>query len=444
MACTSPSDPASRSRDPVQGGQQQSCSSIFTILWLKYNSIRGENRQEQPWGFEEIDDVNEDQEEDTIVTFGWPFHSVSSGIVSWSSEHLAYFRMVLPGRTTGENGGCSGERSGKRRRLSAEEIEQMSPGDMRVALTAAVNELEAYDEADLETDDPATRIGGGIGGGRGRGGGSDVEGTLQLILEELRKMRTERADERAEVAKIREECKELRAVVAQQQRFMEQPDSRDRDCNLIITGVPEAEAFDGVVNDIGKCRKILEVIGDTSVPLDTTRLGKAEAGRNRPILAKVPSRAARDKILENTKELRAAGPAYRRIYVKKDLHPAIRKEWKRLRDVETAEKGKPVNQGCTIRLDYKKREITRDGVVIDKWSSSFFAVNGLNNWLLDLLTYMGVVTNWNVVKLAAGWWNMILYFCVKLWHVTWLMPRDLPCLPAIILQLLLTEAGLPC
>ena len=110
---------------------------------------------------------------------------------------------------------------------------------------------------------------------------------------------------------------------------------------------------------------------DTSVPLDTTRLGKAEAGRNRPILAKVPSRAARDKILENTKELRAAGPAYRRISVKKDRHPAIRKEWKRLRGVETAEKGKPVNQGCTIRLDYKKREITRDGVVIDKWSPSF-------------------------------------------------------------------------
>ena len=64
-------------------------------------------------------------------------------------------------------------------------------------------------------------------------------------------MRTKRAEERAEVAKIREECEELRAVVAQQQRFMEQLDSRDRDCNLIITGVPEEEAFDDAVNDIG-------------------------------------------------------------------------------------------------------------------------------------------------------------------------------------------------
>ena len=135
--------------------------------------------------------------------------------------------------------------------------------------------------------------------------------------------------------------------------------------------MPKEEAFDGAVNDIGKCRKILEVIGDTSVPLDTTKLGTAEAEWNRPILAKVPSKAACDKILENTKELRAASPAYRRIYVKKDLHPAIQKEWKWLRDVETAEKGKPLNQGCTIHLDYKKREITRDCVVIDKWSPSF-------------------------------------------------------------------------
>ena len=91
-------------------------------------------------------------------------------------------------------------------------------------------------------------------------------------------------------------------------------------------------------------------------------------GRNRPILAKAPSKEQRDKILENTKALREASPSYRRIYVKKDVHPAIRKEWKRLRDVEAAEKAKPVNQGWTIQLDYKRREVTRDGVVIDKWS----------------------------------------------------------------------------
>ena len=257
----------------------------------------------------------------------------------------------------------TGEKQSKKRWLSAEEIGQMSPNDMRAALTAAVRELEAYDEVEREEDDLATTT---RGGGSSHGGG--IDGTLQLILAELRMIRTQRAEERAEMAKIRAEGDELRAVVAQQQRFMEQLDSRDREKNLIITGLPEEEAFDGAVNDQGKCRKVMEIISAATVPLEYTRIGKPGNGRNRPILAKAPSKEQRDKILENTKSLREAGPSYRSIYVKKDVHPAIRKEWKRLRDVEAAEKAKPVNQGCTIQLDYKRREVTRDGVVIDKWS----------------------------------------------------------------------------
>ena len=110
----------------------------------------------------------------------------------------------------------TGEKQSKKRRLSAEEIGQMSPSDMRAALTAAVSELEAYDEVEREEDElAATTRGGGSGQGRG------IDGTLQLILAELRMIRTQRAVERSEMAKIRTECDELRAVVAQQQRFME-------------------------------------------------------------------------------------------------------------------------------------------------------------------------------------------------------------------------------
>ena len=41
---------------------------------------------------------------------------------------------------------------------------------------------------------------------------------------------------------------------------------------------------------------------------------------------------------------------YKKIYIKKDSHPEVRKEWKRLRDAEDAEKSKSVNAGCNIRL----------------------------------------------------------------------------------------------
>ena len=154
----------------------------------------------------------------------------------------------------------TGEKKSKKRRLSAEEIGQMSTSDMRAALTAAVSELEEYDEVEREDDDLATTT---RGGGSGHGGG--IDGTLQLILAELQMIRMQRTEERAEMVKIRAECDELRTVVTQQQHFMEQLDSRDRERNLIITGLPEKEGFDGAVNDQGKCRKVIEIIGAEGV-----------------------------------------------------------------------------------------------------------------------------------------------------------------------------------
>ena len=297
--------------------------------------------------------------------FVWQFLSVLSRIVSRLIEHVTWFLLVLPGATMANAG-----KGKKRRRLSAEEIGDMSPDNMRAALRAAVEELEAYDEAE-ESGDLVDGDGGGGRRGPGLGDGG-ANGTLELILRELRAMRAERDEDRTEVKKLREECCELRTIVAQQQRFMEQLDSRDRECNLIITGVPEQEAFEGAVNDLGKCRNIMAAVDSEGVAIEIARLGKPEEGRKRPILAKVASREVRDGILENTRALKDAGPSFRRIYVKKDLHPATRKEWKRLRDVVAAEKAKPVNQGCAITLDYKSRQVTRDGVVIDKWRPTYF------------------------------------------------------------------------
>ena len=75
--------------------------------------------------------------------------------------------------------------------------------------------------------------------------------------------------------------------------------------------------------------------------------------------------------LNNTKALKGAGDAFKRIYVKKDVHPSLRKEWKRLSDAETAERRKPENAGCTIRFDRERRVLLRNDVIIDKWNPSF-------------------------------------------------------------------------
>ena len=258
----------------------------------------------------------------------------------------------------------------KRRRLSAEEINRMSHDEMRQALTACVNELEAFDEMDVDTVGAGGESEGATTGAPATG----IGGLLQQILAELRGMRVERVAERKEMTELRKECSELREIVSHQQRYLEHIDSHDRERNAIITGVPEEGTPLGEAQtDEDKVQSVLSIIRASEVPVDITRLGTKVAGRNRPILLKTPSKEGREIVLANTKNLKDAGRDFKRIYVKKDIHPLVRKEWKRLRDVVTTEKEKPTNQGCTIQLDPKQRVVTRDGVVIDKWQPHFFS-----------------------------------------------------------------------
>ena len=98
------------------------------------------------------------------------------------------------------------------------------------------------------------------------------------------------------------------------------------------------------------------------------RLGRTvRSDKQRPILIKVESKALRDKLLDNTKKLKDAPEAYKKVYIKKDSHPEVRKEWARLKAVQEQEKNKPENVGHNIRIDYKRRIVYKDDVIIDKW-----------------------------------------------------------------------------
>ena len=77
-------------------------------------------------------------------------------------------------------------------------------------------------------------------------------------------------------------------------------------------------------------------------------------------------------MLAKVPQLKQRGGAYGKIFVKKDIHPSIRNEWKRLHDAERAEKERPENAGCVIRLEPRERKLYKDGVVIDSWSQLSF------------------------------------------------------------------------
>lgn len=173
---------------------------------------------------------------------------------------------------------------------------------------------------------------------------------------------------------LRSEINDLRGVVSNQQRFMEQLDSRSRGQNLVIVGVPETEDVAGAKSDEEKVEKIFETLDADPGVYSFKRLGiAAAAGRTRPFLISLDGNERREKMMNNSAKLNESDdPTLAAIRIKRDSHPAIRKEWKRLFDSEKAEKNKPENRGCKIELDRKKRQLLKDGTVIDSWQPLSF------------------------------------------------------------------------
>ena len=165
-------------------------------------------------------------------------------------------------------------------------------------------------------------------------------------------------------------------IIAKQQRYLEFLDRKERENNIIITGVPEEnEALAGETSEEKKLSKIWECMEVREEIKSHRRLGTrgdANSSTRRPILLTVASKRIRDRILDKTNLLKAAGRGFSRIVVKKDLHPSIRKEWKRLHDAERAEKERPENAGCVIRLDFRERKLYRNETVIDSWNLQYF------------------------------------------------------------------------
>ena len=65
-------------------------------------------------------------------------------------------------------------------------------------------------------------------------------------------------------------------------------------------------------------------------------------------------------VCKNLKDEDESSPYYK-VYLKRDTHPEIRKEEKRLYEVFKAEKNKAENADMDVVLDRKKRVVTCNG-----------------------------------------------------------------------------------
>ena len=175
------------------------------------------------------------------------------------------------------------------------------------------------------------------------------------------------------IGSLQDQVKKQGEIISKQQRYLESLDRKERENNIIVTGVPdENEALEGTTKDEDKLNKILRKIEAAEEIKSYRRLGTRTDNRRRAMLLVVNDKDTRDRILNKAKTLKQAGGDYAKIYIKKDVHPNIRMEWRRLREVERNEKERPENSGCVIRLDTRERKVYRDGEVIDEWSQQSF------------------------------------------------------------------------
>ena len=145
---------------------------------------------------------------------------------------------------------------------------------------------------------------------------------------------------------------------------------------MVITGLPEGSDEIGT-DDAAKLKTVLTK-AKCPADIDSSaftlrRLGLEGQARNiRPLHVTVDTPKQREAITSAARELKNAGGSFARVYIKKDTHPAVRKEVGRLRQREREEKAKPQNSGVQIVYDAKRRVLLRGDTVIDRFTPKFF------------------------------------------------------------------------
>lgn len=184
-----------------------------------------------------------------------------------------------------------------------------------------------------------------------------------------------RFDELAErydnqIKQLKDTIKEQGKILSAQQKFMEDTDAEKRSKHMIVLGLKEGEEddkdrFEGLITTIG-------IRTDTITIDEMARLGKLDENQDnkkRPLRITFEKTSMRNEVLKNAYKLKdqTIDDPYYRVYLKRDTHPEVRKEEKRLYDVFKSEKDKPENADLPVVFDRKTRVVTCNGEIIDRF-----------------------------------------------------------------------------
>ena len=121
-------------------------------------------------------------------------------------------------------------------------------------------------------------------------------------------------------------------IIINMQSSLNRIDSNTRNNNIIVSGLQE----DDIVDDKDKIKclfEVLEVDADVLGNIDhfeINRIGQSRENTTRLVKVNVRSKATRDKILEKAPSLKGKNEQWKKIYVKKDVHPVYSKETSRI------------------------------------------------------------------------------------------------------------------
>ena len=204
---------------------------------------------------------------------------------------------------------------------------------------------------------------------------TEVDAKLRSPLSQVENLKAETASVKQDIQHLKDENEYVTDMLLQHQKYLESCEATKRASNIIITGVPETDMHvdDAVYSsDENKVRCVLDGIHQEAVEFqECSRLGQAATTHARPLKVKLRNSQDRPTILANSKHLKNKNPPLNKVYVKKDVHPMVRKEFARLRRVEKEEKDKPENQGRSVKYDAETRCVLIDGIIIDKFRPAF-------------------------------------------------------------------------
>ena len=132
----------------------------------------------------------------------------------------------------------------------------------------------------------------------------------------------------------------LSNTIINMQSSLNHIDAEKRSKNIIVAGMPEGNFIDDEDNDLkedkDKIKKLMKAMrADPAIlavvdSFECERIGQPRDDSTRLIKINVKSKATRDLILEKAPQLKESREPWKKVYVKKDVHPVYSKETSRI------------------------------------------------------------------------------------------------------------------